>query len=142
MELTSSIKNFPYKCFYNPDKEEIYSFYRQGYSFIIPAKDIHDPIFDRMTDMDLGQMYLIFNKCMAIRSSSQILFFKIEKEEFTERRKWVQYDRIESRGLIFYIKGNVRIQVTSDDKIQFYEIDQTTLKPKLENVMYNFMNCN
>lgn len=27
-ELKSSIKNFPYKCFYNPDLNEIYSFYR------------------------------------------------------------------------------------------------------------------
>ena len=46
------------------------------------------------------------------------------------------------RGLIFYIKGNVRIQVTTDDRIYFYLINQDTLKPKLENVMYNYMNCN
>lgn len=95
-----------------------------------------------MTDMDLGQMYLIYNQCMAIRSSSQILFFKIEEEEFTGIRKWVQYDKILARGLIFYIKGNVRIQVTTDDRIYFYLIDPETLKPKLENVMYNYMNCN
>lgn len=142
MELKSSVKNFPYKCFYNPDDEEIYSFYRQGYSFIINKDDPTDYLFDRMTDMDLGQMYLIFNQCMAIRSSSQILFFKIEEEEFTLRRKWVQYDQIQSRGLIFYIRGNVRITVTSDDKIQFYLIDKKTLKPQLENVMSNYMNCN
>jgi hypothetical protein len=57
------------------------------------------------------------------------LFFKIEKEEYTNRRKWVQFDVIQSRGFIYYIKGNVRIQVTTDDKIAFYLIDPVTLKP-------------
>ena len=28
-------KNFPYKSFYNEEKKEIYTFYRQGQSFII-----------------------------------------------------------------------------------------------------------
>lgn len=87
-------------------------------------------------------MYLIYHKCLAARSSSQILFFKIEKQEYTGRRIWVQYDQINSRGFIYYIKGNVRIQVTTDDKIAFYLIDQVTLRPQLENVMRNYMNCN
>ena len=39
-ELQSSVKNFPYKCFYNPDLEEIYVFYRQGYSFIIDKNEL------------------------------------------------------------------------------------------------------
>lgn len=28
--LDCSKKNFPYKCFYNDEKHEVYSFYRQG----------------------------------------------------------------------------------------------------------------
>ena len=44
--------------------------------------------------------------------------------------------------MIYYIKGNVRIQVTTDEKIFFYLIDRKTLMPTLENVMWNFMNCN
>lgn len=142
LELPSSVKNFPYKCFYNPDMSEIYVFYRQGYSFIIDKEKPTEYLFDKMTDKDLGQMYLIFNSCLAARSSSKILFFKIEKEEYTDIRKWVQYDKIHSRGFIYYIKGNIRIQVTTDDRIAFYLIDQVTFKPKLENVMSNYMNCN
>ena len=46
------------------------------------------------------------------------------------------------RGFIYYIKGNVRIQITTDDKIYFYKIDKTTLMPELENVMFNYMGCN
>lgn len=46
------------------------------------------------------------------------------------------------RGFIYYIKGNVRIQITTDDKIYFYLIDKETLMPKFENVMSNYMNCN
>jgi len=45
------------------------------------------------------------------------------------------------RGQIFFIRGNVRIQVATDSKIYFYLIDKDTMEPHLENVMYNFMNC-
>jgi len=47
-------KNFPYKCFFNEEKEEIYSFYRQGQAFIINSKDCSKYTYDRMTEMDLG----------------------------------------------------------------------------------------
>jgi hypothetical protein len=62
-----------------------------------------------MTEMDLGQMYLVYNTALIARSSSDILFFKIEKDEETEERKWKQYKMLEVRGFIYYIKGNVRI---------------------------------
>ena len=54
-------------------------------------------------------MYLVYNKALIARSSSDILFFKIYKNEETEERTWQQYDMIENmRGLIYYIKGNIR----------------------------------
>lgn len=62
-----------------------------------------------MTEMDLGQMYLIYNKALIARSSSDILFFKLMFDEVSETMKWKQYTSIESRGMIYYIKGNVRI---------------------------------
>lgn len=46
------------------------------------------------------------------------------------------------RGFIYFIKGNKRIQITTDDNIYFYLIDLETFAPKLENVMFNFMGCN
>lgn len=92
--------------------------------------------------MDLGQMYLVYNQALIARSSSDILFFKLVYDENTETRKWRQYEVIGARGFIYYIKGNVRIQVTTDEKIYFYLINQETLMPLLENVMFNYMNCN
>jgi len=86
-------------------------------------------------------MYLLYNTALIARSSSDILFFKIEKDEDTEERKWKQYHMLEVRGFIYYIKGNVRIQITTDEKIYFYLIDKETFEPNLENVMYNFMSC-
>lgn len=47
-------KNFPYKSFYNIERHEIYSFYRQGQAMIIDADDCSKYSFDRMTEMDLG----------------------------------------------------------------------------------------
>ena len=38
---------------------------------------------EKMTDMDLGQMYLVNNKALIARSSSRILFFKIIENEDT-----------------------------------------------------------
>ena len=62
-----------------------------------------------MTEMDLGQMILVYNSALIARSSSDILFFKIEKDEDTEEKVWRQYKVIEKRGFIYYIKGNIRI---------------------------------
>jgi hypothetical protein len=68
--MDCSKKNFPYKSFYNDELNEIYSFYRQGFSYIIPADDSDNFICDRMTDRDLGQMYLVYNSALICRSSS------------------------------------------------------------------------
>mmetsp|Transcript_801 Transcript_801/g.1008 ORF Transcript_801/g.1008 Transcript_801/m.1008 type:complete len:398 (-) Transcript_801:899-2092(-) len=140
--IDCSKKNFPYKCFYNDEKNEIYSFYRQGQSFIINGSDSQDYLYDRMTELDLGQMYLVYNQALISRSSSDIYFFKIEFDEVKNRRVWKQYNVINKRGFIYYIRGNVRIQITTDDRIYFYLIEPDTLEPILENVMYNYMNCN
>lgn len=59
-------------------------------------------------------MVLVYNKVFIVKSSSDILFFKIIVEDETELRLWKQYDKILERGNIYYIKGNVRIQVTTD----------------------------
>ena len=47
----------------------------------------------------------------------------------------------DTRGQIYFIRGNVRIQIVTDEKIYFYLIDKETCEPKLENVMYNYMQC-
>ena len=95
-----------------------------------------------MTDMDLGQMYLVYHSALIARSSGDILFFKTYIDDETGKKVWKQYHSIEMRGFIYYIKGNVRIQLTTDDKIYFYKIDKKTLMPELENVMFNYMGCN
>ena len=86
-------------------------------------------------------MYLIYNQALITRSSDQIMFFKIVVNEITGRREWKQYSTIFARGFIYYIKGNVRIQVTTDEKVLFYLINEETCEPLLENVMYNYMGC-
>ena len=59
-----------------------------------------------------------------------------------DQYKWVQYHDIKVRGFIYFIKGNIRIQITTDEMIYFYMINNETFLPELENVMYNFMDCN
>ena len=55
---------------------------------------------------------------------------------------WEQYFKIDNmRGSVYFIKGNVRFQITTEQKIYFYLIDKETLLPELENVMWNFMGC-
>jgi hypothetical protein len=45
------------------------------------------------------------------------------------------------RGNLYYIRGNVRIQITTESKVFFYLINKDTFLPELENVMYNFIKC-
>ena len=84
-------------------------------------------------------MYCLFDQVIVVRSASSILFFKKCSEI---KGKWDQYYEFpDLRGQIYFIKGNIRIQVTTSEKIYFYIIDKETFLPKLENVMYNFMQC-
>ena len=87
-------------------------------------------------------MVLVFNEALIVRSSTKILFFKQIKDIETGEENWELYHDLNIRGFIFYIKGNIRIQVTTDHMIYFYIIDKDTHMPELENVMYNFMGCN
>lgn len=45
------------------------------------------------------------------------------------------------RGQIYFIRGNQRIQVVTDELIYFYLVDDKTLIPTLENVMNNDTQC-
>ena len=96
---------------------------------------------EKMTEMDLGEMFLVYNKALMARSSSEILCFKREKDEETGIQKWVHYHTIEIRGFVYYIKGNVRIQVVEESKIFFFSVDKETLEVELENAMSNYMKC-
>ena len=41
--MNSNKLNFPYKCFYNQEENEVYSFYRQGQGYRIPIVTIDHP---------------------------------------------------------------------------------------------------
>lgn len=131
-------RNFPIKTFYSLATKICYTFYRQGHALTVDPNDASKCKIEKITDADLGNMYLLFDQALVVRSSSSILFFKID----AETGDWKQYRKFENmRGQIYFIRGNIRIQIVTDEKIYFYLIDQETLEPRLENVMYNFMQC-
>ena len=72
-------------------------------------------IYEKIIDKVLGQMYLINNKALIARCSCQILFFKLQLDLFTKEMKWTCYRVLDHRGMIYFIKGNKRIQVTTDE---------------------------
>ena len=86
-------------------------------------------------------MYLIYNKALVVRQSECIAFFKQTLDDEKRSLFWKQYTQIDLQGTIYFIKGNQRIQVTTEEKIYVYKIDYDTLMPELENVMYNYMFC-
>ena len=86
-------------------------------------------------------MYLINGTALIARSSSKVLFFKLKRDEFTGEQSWTNYYTIQNRGFIYFIKGNKRIQITTEQNVYFYLIDPETFMPTLENVMFNFMKC-
>ena len=87
-------------------------------------------------------MIMLWGECVIVRSSGNIYFFKQKVDKMTKQESWVLYHTLKVRGFIYYIKGNIRIQVTTDEIIYFYLIDKETFMPTLENLMYNYMGCN
>lgn len=53
-----------------------------------------------------------------------------------------KYKEIENGGFIFFSKGNSQIQITTDAQVQFYDIDEETLEPTLDHILFNFIGCN
>ena len=135
--MDCTTRNFPIKSFYSEDSGNCYTFYRQGHCITVDPRDADnaDKVkLEKITEADLGNMYLLFEKALVTRSSSSILFFKIDPETGL----WKQYHKFENmRGQIYFIRGNVRIQVVTDEKVYFFMINKETLIPSLENVMYN-----
>lgn len=131
-------RNFPIKSFYSTVTLACHTFYRQGQLVTATAAKPDDVSQEQITQNDLGNMYLVYDQALVVRSSNSILFFKIDEETGL----WTNYFTFDDlRGQIFFIKGNIRIQVTTAESIYFYLIDKETFMPKLENVMYNFMEC-
>ena len=48
-------------------------------------------------------MFLIYEKALAVRCSSQILFFKLVFDEYAKKEKWVNYHTIDIGGFIYYV---------------------------------------
>ena len=137
-EKLCTVRNFPVKSFYSPVLKKCLTFYRQGYCFMVNSKRTNETQIEKITDVDLGNMYLLYDQALIVRSSSSILFFKIDEET----QKWTKYcEKKDMRGQIYFIRGNVRIQIITDEKIFFFLIDKQTFEPTLENVMNNYMNC-
>lgn len=109
---------------------------------MIKEEDLHDYDYDEnMSENSVGEMFLIYNKILAVGESNDLVFYQIEEDEDKEIRKWVEYHSIPLRGSLQFIKGNRRFQLVSDDKIYFYYVDEETCEVELENAMFNFMHC-
>ena len=67
--------------------------------------------------------------------------YKLELKDKSKERQWAKYKKLSYRGMITYIKGNVRFNLVTEDKIYFFLVDKETLMPELENVMFNYMQC-
>ena len=110
---------------------------------VINAEDISDYSFDKMTDLDLGQMYLINQTALMVRSSGSIYFFKLKYDGISKTRQWSQYHKLDISGFIDYTSSEkYSFQIITTEIIQFYILDEETLIPELLNVMNNFMGCN
>ena len=86
--LKASPSNFPVKSFYSPETGDCYTFFRQGHCFTVKASDpsvskqeiIKANVTSGTTQFALGTMYLLYDRALICRSSSSILFFKIDEE--------------------------------------------------------------
>ena len=57
----STVLNFPIKGFYSAHTGNCYTFYRQGHGTSISVKDPSISKYEKITDADLGSMFLLFD---------------------------------------------------------------------------------
>jgi hypothetical protein len=105
--------NFPLRSFYNSELDEVYTFYRQGHAVCQGGHPNAQKRVEKITNADLGQMVLVYEKALISRSSNSMIFFKKAKlptDEDDEPAKWHQYCELnDKRGTLFFIRGNIRI---------------------------------
>jgi hypothetical protein len=77
LDIENYSSNFPLKCIYNEDKQEVYSFWRLGESFIVPLGDAKGYQMDVMENVVLGTMYLVYNKALVAGTSDCTSFYKL-----------------------------------------------------------------
>ena len=103
-----SRKNFPIGCFYNFDKNEIYSFYRQGQAFTIDPESLNYRI-EQIMFRDIGQVILCNNKILVVRSSQRIQFYRQIREDNMSELHWAQYHELTNiPGFLYTNKNNNR----------------------------------
>jgi hypothetical protein len=56
------------------------TFFRQGNCITVNAENIEETRWEKITEADLGSMYLIFEEVLVVRSSGSILFFKLGED--------------------------------------------------------------
>lgn len=120
--------NFPIKSFYSEVTGNCHVFYRQGHGFTINALNPSETRVEKITKdgADLGNMYLLYGEALVTRSSGSILFFKIDEET----GEWTRYHSLPNmRGSIYFIRGNIRIQIVTDEYVHFFIINKKTLEP-------------
>jgi hypothetical protein len=114
---SDTTKNYPVACFYSEVSEDVLTFYRLGQYVTCSTNDVSNNrlekiLFKNEFAMEVGQIYMIYGKCLLVQSSRGMIFFQIEKTDKDSLMygKWAQYDIIEDlRGQIFHIKGNIRV---------------------------------
>jgi hypothetical protein len=47
---------------------------------MVNSKRTNECVIEKITDVDFGNMYLLYDQALVVRSSSSILFFKIDEE--------------------------------------------------------------
>jgi hypothetical protein len=75
----------------------------------VKNNDSSDYFYQKIADLDLGQMFLIFNKILVSRSSKSVYWFKLEFNEELNEQVWKLYHTIEKPAFISFTGGNVRL---------------------------------
>ena len=134
-------KNFPQQCFLNTENNQINCFFRQGLALDIEMDDLSKHRYQNISDRDMGQMILWNSECLITRSSTVVQFYKQVWDAKEKYYEWDCVSEIESTGFISSNRKGNNFYITEDEFIYFYTIDGDTLKPTLQNVMFNFMQC-
>ena len=70
---------------------------------------LEDYRLEQITEREVGQMVLVYDQALIVRSSTKIQFYKQVFNQVTETKEWKLYHELNVRGMIYFCKGNIRI---------------------------------
>ena len=87
--------------------------------------------FERIKECEIGDMVLIQEKALVVKSGDTIVFLKQIPDDKDQELIWKKYHTLQLQGQPCASENQKSLTVVTDEKVYFYSIDNDDLLPCL-----------